>query len=175
MKPTRRVAGLHPALWTLMLVTVIIGILWVTAIAFNEDFRSYARVTITSDRAGLVMEPYAPVRFHGVQVGRIASIQPSNPVKLQLELYTDQLKYIPANVGAQINAPTVFGAKYVELLAPPDPSPKRLTTGAVLKSRNVSVEANTVFQNLVGVLTQIDTAKLNSVLSALAEGLRGKG
>ena len=69
----------------------------------------------------------------------------------------------------------MFGAKYVELLPPNDPSPKRLAAGAVVKSDNVSIEANTVFQNLVGVLNQIDTAKLNAVLTALAEGFRGKG
>ena len=32
-----------------------------------------------------------------------------------------------------------------------------------------------MFQNLVGVLNQIDPAKLNGVLSALAEGVRGQG
>jgi phospholipid/cholesterol/gamma-HCH transport system substrate-binding protein len=44
-----------------------------------------------------------------------------------------------------------------------------------LHSRNVSVEVNTVFENVVGVLDQVDTAKLNSVLSALADGVRGQG
>jgi phospholipid/cholesterol/gamma-HCH transport system substrate-binding protein len=142
---------------------------------FNRDFRSYATVTLTSDRAGLVMETGAKVKFRGVQVGRVSAIQPDNPVKLKLELYSDELKYIPMNVGAQIAAPTAFGAKYVELLNPSDPSPKRLAAGAHVKSRNVSIEVNTVFQNLVDVLNKIDPAKLNAVVSALAEGFRGKG
>jgi phospholipid/cholesterol/gamma-HCH transport system substrate-binding protein len=175
MAAKRREAGMHPALWTLVLFGVIIGTIAVTAVAFNRDFRSYANVVLTSDRAGLVMESNAQVKYRGVQVGRVSSIQPNGLVKLHLQLYPEQLKYIPANVEAQITAPTVFGAKYVELIAPSDPSPKRLASGAVLKSRNVSIEVNTVFQNLVGVLNQIDTAKLNAVLSALAEGFRGKG
>ncbi|MCF7697701.1 MCE family protein, partial [Mycetohabitans sp. B2] len=58
---------------------------------------------------------------------------------------------------------------------PEDPSPQRLKAGQVLMSRNVTSEANTVFQNLVAVLDQIDPAKLNAALSALAEGLRGQG
>ena len=45
----------------------------------------------------------------------------------------------------------------------------------MLKSSNVTTEVNTVFQNLVNVLDQIDPAKLNSMLSALAEGVRGQG
>ena len=69
----------------------------------------------------------------------------------------------------------MFGAKYVELIYPENPSPKRLAAGAVLRSRNVSTEVNTVFENLVGVLNQIDPAKLNAMLTALAEGVRGQG
>ena len=174
MKPKRH---LHHGLWTLILLALIIGAFALTLTAFNEDFRSYARVTITSDRVGLMMAPYAKVKFRGVQVGRVSSlsVQPNSRAKLQLELYSDQLKYIPANVDAEIAAPTAFGAKYVELFTTGQPSPKRLAAGAVLRSRNVSVEVNTVFQNLVGVLNQIDTAKLNAVLSAFAEGFRGKG
>nr|MDT0526894.1 MCE family protein [Streptomyces sp. DSM 41633] len=40
---------------------------------------------------------------------------------------------------------------------------------------NVSTEVNTVFQSLLGVLDQIDPAKLNGALSAIAEGVRGQG
>ena len=96
-------------------------------------------------------------------------------MSLKLEIYPDQVKYIPANVGAKIRATTVFGAKFVDLTYPDDPSPQRLEAGQVLKSQNVSTEVNTVFQNLVGVLDQVDTGKLNAVLSALAEGVRGQG
>jgi phospholipid/cholesterol/gamma-HCH transport system substrate-binding protein len=175
MTPKRREFGLHPAVWTLFLVVLVIAGGVLTVLAFNRDLQSYARVTLVSDRAGLVMDPWAKVKLRGVEVGRVSSIQPDGPVKLQLELYADQLKYIPANVEAQITAPTAFGAKYVELVTPAQPSPKRLAAGAVLRSRNVSTELNTTFQNLVSLLNQIDPAKLNAVLSALGEGFRGKG
>jgi phospholipid/cholesterol/gamma-HCH transport system substrate-binding protein len=171
----RREAGLHPGLWAGIFIVMFIAGVVVTVGSFNRDFRSYARVTLTSERSGLVMEPGAKVKFRGVEVGRVSSIQPGDPVRLKLELYPGDLKFIPANVEAKITAPTAFGAKYVDLLSPSDPSPKRLAAGAVLRSRNVSVEVNTVFQNLVGVLNQIDAPKLNAVLSALAEGFRGKG
>jgi phospholipid/cholesterol/gamma-HCH transport system substrate-binding protein len=175
MKMKRREAGLHPALWAFFLVAVIVSSVLVVITAFNRDFQSYAKVTLTSDRAGLVMEPGAKVKMRGVQVGRVSLIEPSDPVKLQLEMYPGQLKFIPSNVVAKITASTVFGAKFVELTPPSHPSPKRLVAGAVLRSDNVSVEVNTVFENLVGLLNQIDTAKLNAVLAALGEGFRGKG
>lgn len=175
MKRKQREAGLPPALWTFILFSFIIGSIVLTTAAFNRDLRPYAHVTLTSDRAGLVMEPGAKVKLRGVQVGRVSAIQPGEPVKLQLELYPEQLQYIPANIGAKITATTAFGAKYVELVAPETPSPKRLASGAVVSSSRVSVETNTVFQNLVAVLNQVDVPKLNAVLTAVADGFRGKG
>ncbi|KUI02279.1 MCE family protein [Mycobacterium sp. IS-3022] len=168
--------GLHPAWWTLILVVIIAASIWLTYALFRGSFRSTETVTLTSDRAGLVMETNAKVKLRGVQVGRVAEIQGgSQPVALKLEIDQDKLEYIPANVEAQIRATTVFGAKFVDLIYPSDPSSQRLSAGQVIESRNVTVEANTVFQNVVDVLEQIDPAKLNSTLSALAQGVRGQG
>src|SRR5262249_11096610 len=50
-----------------------------------------------------------------------------------------------------------------------------ISAGAVLRSRNVTTEVNTVFENLVNVLHQIDPPKLNAVLTALADAVRGRG
>ena len=95
--------------------------------------------------------------------------------RLSLDIDPDQIRYIPANVGAQINATTVLGAKYVDLIYPDNPTAKRLSSGQVLQSRNVATEVNTVFQDLVDVLHQIDPEKINAVLAAVAEGVRGQG
>ncbi|MCP9271038.1 MCE family protein [Mycolicibacterium arenosum] len=168
--------GLHPAWWTLILVVVIGVAFFATYASFVGTFAETEKVTLTSDRSGLVMENDARVKLRGVQVGRVASIQGGGQqVSLTLEIDKDKVKYIPANVEAQIRATTVFGAKFVDLVYPSDPSEQRLAAGQVIKSRNVTVEANTVFQNLVSVLDKIDPAKLNSTLSALADGVRGQG
>jgi phospholipid/cholesterol/gamma-HCH transport system substrate-binding protein len=162
--------------WPLILIVFSVGFVLVSSALFAGTFKSYVPVTLTSDRAGLVMESNAKVKLRGVQVGRVARVKGGNgPVRLKLEIFPDQIKYIPANVEAQIRATTAFGAKYVDLIYPENPSPKRLAAGAVLHSRNVSTEVNTVFENLVGLLKQIDPAKLNAVLTAVAEGVRGQG
>jgi phospholipid/cholesterol/gamma-HCH transport system substrate-binding protein len=133
-------------------------------------------VTLTSDRSGLVMESGAKVKMRGVQVGRVAGVVGGqSPAHLNLELFPDQVKHIPANVGAQIRAVSLFGTKYVDLTYPADPSPKHISAGAVLRAQNVSTEVNTVFQNLVDVLHQIDPPKLNAVLTAFADAVRGRG
>jgi len=175
MTVKRRELGLHPAWWATILAAVIVGVLAFTPIAFDRNFHSYADVTLESDRSGLVMDPYAKVKYRGVLVGRVRSIDAGNPVRPKLELDPDQLRYIPANVGAQITAPTAFGAKYVELLPPDHPYSDRLHNGATLRSKKVSDEVNTTFDKLVGVLDQIDVVKLNGVLTAFADAFRGKG
>lgn len=159
-----------------LLVATVAAAVVLSLGAFNESFTPTVPVTLTSDRSGLVMEPYAKVKMRGVEVGRVAVISGgANPVNLRLDIYPDQIKYIPANVEARIDATSLFGGKFVDLVYPKNPLPQRLAAGAVLKSQNVAVEVNTVFQNLVDLIKQIDPSKLNAVLSALAEGLRGQG
>ena len=164
-------------LWSaLALVVVVAAFVYATMGAFNKSFSSFVPVTLVSDRSGLVMEVGAKVKLRGVQVGEVGTITGGNtPVRLKLNLFPDQMQFIPANVQARIQATTIFGAKYVELTYPSDPSAKRLASGAVLQSTNVATEVNTVFENLVGLLNQVDPAKLNSILSALAQGVRGQG
>src|SRR6202030_4518625 len=113
----------------------------VTTSAFAGTFRSYVPVTLTSDRAGLVLETNAKVMLRGVQVGRVSQIGGGkNQASLRLEIDPDQVRDIPANAQAQINATTAFGAKFVDLVYPPNPSSARLAAGAVLHSKNVSTE-----------------------------------
>jgi phospholipid/cholesterol/gamma-HCH transport system substrate-binding protein len=171
-----REEGIHPGWATLILVLLLAAAIWLTFALFTGTFRKSVPVTLTSDRAGLVMETNAKVKLRGVQVGRVAEIRGGKePVILKLEIDSAQLKNIPANVEPRIRATTVFGAKFVDLVFPSDPSSQRLASGQVLKSTNVSTEVNTVFENVVVVLDTIDPAKLNSTLSALAEGVRGQG
>ncbi|MCX2934001.1 MCE family protein [Mycobacterium sp. CVI_P3] len=159
-----------------MMFVVIIAIVVICVALFVGAFNSNVPVTLASERSGLVMESGAKVKLRGVEVGRVAGIDGgAQPVSLKLEIFPDQVRYIPANVEAEIRATTAFGAKYVDLVYPDDPSPKRLAAGEVLRARNVSTEVNTVFENLVGVLQQIDVAKLNATLTALADGVRGQG
>ena len=163
--------------WLALLLVVIVCSLIASALgAFNQTFTSAVPVTLTADRSGLVMEPYAKVKMRGVQVGRVATVAGGvDSATIQLYIDPDQIKNIPANVKARISATSLFGGKFVDLIYPTDPSPQRLAAGAVLRSQNVAVEVNTVFQNLVDLIKQIDPSKLNGVLSALAQGVGGKG
>ena len=130
-----------------------------------------------SDRAGLVMNPDARVKMRGVQVGKVASIEskPDGQAAIHLAMDPSQMHLIPSNVLVDITSSTVFGAKFVQLDAPKDPSPEKLRAGQVIQSQHVTVEINTVFQQLVSVLDKIDPAKLNETLGAIATAFNGRG
>jgi phospholipid/cholesterol/gamma-HCH transport system substrate-binding protein len=172
----RRLPRIGSGWLALLLVVMLGGAITLALGAFNESFTPETSVTLTSDRSGLVLEPYSKVKMRGVQVGRVATVSHRvDTASMQLYIDPDQIKHIPANVEARINSTSLFGSKFVELIYPDDPSSRRLASGAVLRSQNVAVEVNTVFENVVDLIKQIDPAKLNGVLSALAQGFGGKG
>lgn len=176
MSGTRRRREINPIWFAPGLVIVVVSIVAVAWVMSTGALRTFVPVTLISDRAGLVMDPRAPVKFRGVPVGEVATIGADlNSAKLDLKLFPDAAAHLPSNVQAEIKATTIFGGKYVDLILPSDPSPTQLAAGAVLHSRNVTVEVNTVFQDLSAVLDAIEPAKLNAILAAVSEAVRGKG
>ncbi|WP_099038761.1 MCE family protein [Mycobacterium neglectum] len=167
---TRALAGLAAIVAIVAIIALAIGL-------FRGSFTETVPVTVVSDRAGLVMNPDAKVKMRGVEVGRVASIatKPDGQAVLKLDMNPSQLHLIPANVGVDITSTTVFGAKYVELVPPTDPSPQNLRGGQVIEGQHVTTEINTVFQQLVTVLDKIDPAKLNETLGAVATAFNGRG
>lgn len=173
---TRDRPRLHPAWWTLILIAAIAAVVTVSLMLFAGVPNTGVPIVVASDRSGLVMETGAKVKLRGVLVGYVSRVEGAdNAARLQVTIDRRQLQFIPANVQARIKATTAFGAKYVDLIYPSDPSQDRLRSGATIWSSNVTTEVNTVFQNLTGVLHQIDPAKLNAVLSAVSDALRGQG
>ena len=165
------------ALTGLATVAVIAAIVAVAVGLFQGSFTESAPVTVISPRAGLVMNPDAKVEMRGVQVGRVDSIEskPNGQAVLHLAMQPAEMHLIPSNVRVDITAPTVFGAKFVNLVPPAEPSSRRLSAGQTLASEHVTVEVNTLFQRLTAVLDRIDPAKLNETLGALAAAFSGRG
>lgn len=165
------------ALTGLVTVAVIVAIVAVAVGLFRGSFTETTPVTVLSPRAGLVMNPDAKVKMHGVQVGKVASIEsrPNGQAVLHLAMNPSEMHLIPANVLVDLTSPTVFGAKFVELVPPAEPSVQSLHAGQVLDSQHVTVEVNTVFKHLTEVLGTLDPAKLNETLGAIGQALSGRG
>ncbi|SHU54718.1 virulence factor Mce family protein [Mycobacteroides abscessus subsp. abscessus] len=146
-------------------------------VLFRGRATATASVTVLSPRVGLIMNLDAKVKLHGAQVGKVAAIDdlPDGSAAIRLAMNPDYLQLIPANTRVQIVSSTVFGAKYVDLVPPAEPSAQSLHAGQVLDAGHVTVEINTVFEHLVDVLSQIQPEKLNETLGAMAQALGGRG
>jgi len=155
-------------------------VLWLVFLQYKGDFTEKTKLTMLSDRAGLVMDPGSKVTYNGVQIGRVAQIneieRDGKPAaKFSLEVYPKYLRLIPANVDARIVATTVFGEKYVSMTSPKNPLPQRITSSNVIDARSVTTEINTLFQTITQIAEKVDPVKVNLTLSAAAQALSGLG
>jgi virulence factor Mce-like protein len=170
-------SGIARPIAGLATVVVIAAIIALAVGLFQDSFTKTVPVTVISQRAGLVMYPDAKVKLNGAQVGKVASIEllPDGTAALHLAINPARVNDIPANVSADITSSTVFGSKFVELNPPTEPAAKSIQAGQVIDGQHVTVEINTVFQQLVSVLSQIEPAKLNQTLGAIAKSVDGRG
>jgi phospholipid/cholesterol/gamma-HCH transport system substrate-binding protein len=159
-----------------LLAGLLVAFAVLTYLSYTAAFTSVDTVTVTSARAGLVMEKGAKVKYRGIQVGQVDDISYSgDQARLKLAIYSNNMHYIPSNATVHIAGNTIFGAKSVEFIPPPNPSGKPLAPNAMVEASAVQLEVNTLFQSLVDLLHKIDPVELNGTLSALSEGLRGHG
>lgn len=160
----------------LVMVGSLVAIATVALTMFSGGFTASEPVTVVADRAGLVMGPDAKVKMRGVQVGRVASIgQEGDQAQLELAMDPSSMHLIPSNAKVEIKSTTVFGAKYVDFVVPKNPSSSSLSAGTTIAADSVTVEFNTLFENLSTLLQQIEPEKLNATLGAISEALNGRG
>ena len=166
----------HVRIAAAILAAILLAATAFTYLAYTAAFTSTDTVTVTSPRAGLVMEQDAKVKYRGIQIGQVKNIDyVGDQAKLTLAIDNNQMRWIPANAVVRIGGTTIFGAKSVEFLPPQNPVGTSLKPGAQVQASAVQLEVNTLFQTLTDVLHKIDPVNLNATLSALAEGLRGNG
>ena len=169
--------GIVPALAGLATYVAIAAIVALAVGLYRGSFTPTAPVTVLSSRAGLVMNKDARVTMRGIDVGKVASIDalPNGQAALHLAMDPSQLHLIPANVLVEFAPPTAFGAKYVQLMPPAEPSPQPMHAGEVLDAQHVTVEINTVFEQLTAVLSKVEPVKLDETLGAIGKALNGRG
>lgn len=159
-----------------LLASLLVAFAVLTYLSYTAAFASVDTVTVSSPRAGLVMDLGAKVKFRGIQIGKVTDIDyAGDQARLTLAINSDDMRYIPSNATVHIAGNTIFGAKSVEFIPPQSPSPTSLRSDAHVSASMVQLEVNTLFQSLVDLLHKIDPVELNGTLSALAEGLRGHG
>jgi len=111
-------------------------------------------------------------------VGEVRSteLQPNGRVRIDVAIDENQADLVPSNVVASIRGTTVFGSKYVDLAVPKQaPSAEPVRAGAVIRTQDVTIEANDVFAHGLKVLRAVKPSQLNSTLTAVSTALKGRG
>ena len=114
-----------------VLASLIVAFAVVTYLSYTAAFASIDTVTVSAPRAGLVMEKGAKVKYRGIQIGKVETIDYSgDQARLTLSINSADMPFIPSNATVHIAGNTIFGAKSVEFLPPQNPSPTSLRPDA---------------------------------------------
>lgn len=162
----------------LAMLVVIVGLLAVTVLIYNEQmpWQRSVPVTLKAERAGRQLNLNNDVKYHGVIVGEVSSLASDGQnAIIGLQLDPAKAQRIPADVKARILPKTLFGEKEVVLVGN-DAGP-RLQAGDVIPEdrSKTALELQQVFADLTPLLKTLKPVELNMTLTALADALRGRG
>jgi phospholipid/cholesterol/gamma-HCH transport system substrate-binding protein len=167
----RRLAGVA-------FLVVLALLLWLSIALYQKKFTPVAMITLYTSSAGNEMHPGAMVMVRGVQVGEVRQITANGSgARLELAIDPSQLPLLPANVSAEMLPTTLFGERYVDLILPARASAARLSSGSVINQDRSAdaIELDNVLDNLLPLLAATEPDKLSLTLTAIAQGLQGRG
>jgi len=159
-------------------VAVNLALVALAVASYLHVFSSAVPVTLRTDRVGNLLQRDSDVKVRGVIVGRVAGVTPTaDGAEVRLALDPDRTALIPADVSARLTPKTLFGERFVDLVPPADPSPRRLTAGAVIPQdrSETAIEIERVLDNLLPLLTAVQPEKLSAALGAIESALSGRG
>ena len=181
MKARRRAGIGHQVLlrtYGVVFLVVLALLVGLTVAIYNKTFVNVVHVTLQTDRVGNQLAPPADVKLRGLIVGEVRAVHSDGKeATIDLALKPSTVGLIPANVSARLLPKTLFGEKFVDLVLPPRPSPRRLAEGDVIPQdrSTTAIELERVLDDLLPLLQTIQPAKLNATLNALATALEGRG
>src|SRR5262245_58591732 len=135
-------------------------------------------VTLYTSSVGNEMHPGAQVMVRGVQVGEVRQVSANGSgARLLLAIQREELQRLPANVSAMMLPTTLFGQRYVDLILPPTPTARTLAAGSVIRQNRAAdgLELQQVLDDLLPMLAAVQPDKLSLTLTAIAQGLSGRG
>jgi phospholipid/cholesterol/gamma-HCH transport system substrate-binding protein len=165
-------------LYGLALLALVAAFVLLCLTQYLGGFTPAAPITVRADRSGLQMYPGNRVQLRGVDVGKVGAVTllpDGKTADITLRMDPKTLLRIPSNVNVSFDQLTVFGAKTVSLTDPPGPPATALRAGAVLNAQRVTIEVNSLFQDLTKVLVAAKPAQVSSVLGNLAAAVNGRG
>jgi phospholipid/cholesterol/gamma-HCH transport system substrate-binding protein len=159
-------------------VVLLVAALSTAVLQYRKAFTPVTWVTLRADRAGMQLSTGADVKLRGVVVGDVRAISSDgNGARLRLALDPDLARQVPADVTARLLPKTLFGERYVALIAPPGAASGSIGDGDVISQDRTEngVELERVLDEAMPLLQSIRPDRLATVLGALATALDGKG
>ncbi|MGD6746967.1 MCE family protein [Streptomyces sp. BH106] len=158
---------------------VVLGLLVALSVAvYEQKFTPVVRITLEADSTGNQLDERADVKLRGVLVGEVRSVRADGAkATLDLALKPQHVASIPADVHARLLPKTLFGEKFVDLIAPEHTAGRPIRAGDVITQdrTRVGTEVQQLLDDLLPLLRAVRPGKLNATLSAFAGALEGRG
>ncbi|MEU3919896.1 MCE family protein [Streptomyces sp. NPDC029004] len=158
---------------------VVMGLLLSLSVAvYQQVFTSVVRITLEADTLGNQLDPRADVKLRGLLVGEVRAVRADGrKATVDIALKPEHVARIPADVHARLLPKTLFGEKFVELVAPRGSGVRPIRAGDVITQdrTTVGIEVQQLLNDLLPLLRTVRPAELNATLSAFATALEGRG
>ena len=165
-------------LYGVVFLAVLTLLLSLSVAVYQQAFTPAVRIRLEADSLGNQLDPRADVKLRGLQVGEVRSVHADGrKATLDIALKPEYAADIPSDVRARLLPKTLFGEKYVDLVAPARSSARPIRAGDVITQdrTRVGIELQQVMNDLLPLLRTVQPGKLNATLSAFATALEGRG
>jgi virulence factor Mce-like protein len=161
----------------LMIIVLLLGF---TVAKFQQrlPWQKTVPITLRVSRSGTQLNDNADVKLRGIVVGRVSDQRSlGTGAELTLSLKPSDAELVPEDVQARILPKTLFGEKFVDLVIPDSSSGEPIRRGAVIaEDRSAeAIEVERVLADLFPLLRSLQPEKLNRALTAISDGLQGRG
>ena len=158
-------------------VVIVLTLIGLSVATFEKVFTDVVRVTLRTDRIGSQLRSGSDVKIRGLIVGEVRDIAADDKgATLDLALDPALVGQIPSNVNARLLPKTLFGERFVDLVAPATAARPLRAGDTIPQDRTtVAIELEQVFDDLLPLLRAVKPEKLAATLNALATTLDGRG
>ncbi|MGW2703110.1 MCE family protein [Streptomyces sp. NPDC001340] len=168
-------------LYGIAFIAVLALLLSLAVAVYQQAFTPVVRITLEADSLGNQLDPRADVKLRGLLVGEVREVHADGTkATLGIALKPEYIRFIPADVHARLLPKTLFGEKYVDLVAPArsaHSSARPIRAGDVITQdrTKVGIEVQQLMNDLLPLLRTVRPGELNATLSAFATALEGRG
>ncbi|MFD8305243.1 MCE family protein [Streptomyces sp. NPDC059690] len=165
-------------LYGVVFLAVLALLLSLSVAVYRQAFTPVVRIKLEADGLGNQLDPRADVKLRGLLVGEVRSVHADGTkATLDIALRPQYVADIPSDVRARLLPKTLFGEKYVDLVAPAHTSARSIRAGDIITQdrTRVGIEVQQLMNDLLPLLRTVQPGKLNATLSAFATALEGRG